>query len=108
MLPTGPVFLINPLRHPLRALALAIRRWTLREDLHASRADGDWDAGAIPPQLQRFEKGEVLPWKGITFRVGKVVGGEFPCLILIPVGLTRGRKLHALRQLRDLTGKGVH
>ena len=108
MLPTGAIFTINPFLHPIRALALAVRRWTLREDVNSSTASGDFDAGAIPPQLQRFEKGELLPWKGISFRVGKVVGGDFPCVILVPVALTHGRKLQALRRFRDLKTKGTH
>lgn len=98
----GPIWRINPCRHPWQALAYSIRRWTLREDLHASTADGtDFQGGAIPPELQRYEKGELLPWKGLTFRVGKVVGGDFPCVILVPVGLTRGAKLRRMRVFRD-------
>jgi hypothetical protein len=97
-----PIWTINPFVHPLRALALSIRRWTLREDINSSTADGDFDAGAIPPQLQRYEPGELLPWKGLTFRVGKVVGGPQACIILVPVGLTHGSKLQTLRQYRAL------
>jgi len=100
----------DALRHPLRALALAVRRWTLRGlrgrqlqyDANATHPlTGDFDGGALPPGLQQFTVGEVLPWKGTKFKVGKVVGGDFPCVILVPVGITHGLKLRALRHARD-------
>jgi hypothetical protein len=36
----------------------------------------------------------------LTFRVGKVIGGPFPCIILVPTGLTKGTKLRTMRQFR--------
>lgn len=58
--------------------------------------------GEIPAQLRNFTVGEVLPWKGTTFTVGKIIGGDFPMLILLPSGLTHGAKLRILRKVRDV------
>jgi hypothetical protein len=82
--------------HPLRALKLAIRRWTLRADLRSPQIGGE-----IPPVLMQFSEGELLAWKGVNFRVGKIAGGDFPALILVPSGITKGAKLRGLRNMRD-------
>lgn len=101
-LPYGAIYNLSVFRHPIRALRMAVRRWTLREESKMTGADGDFEhPGAIPPELRHFEKGEVLPWKGVMFRVGKVVGGLFPCIILVPTGLTKGAKLTTMREFRD-------
>jgi hypothetical protein len=92
------IFLNNALLHPLRALTIAMRKVLMNRDM----ADPLWDGGALPPQLERFTPGEALPWKGVQFKVGKVVGGDFPCVILVPVGLTKGAKLQAMRNFRDV------
>lgn len=103
---SGHIWTINPFLHPLRALGLAIRRRTLRVEASQALPDGDFhDENAIPAALQRFERGELLPWKGLTFRVGKVVGGDFPCIILVPVGLTRGSKLQNMRRFRRIAAE---
>jgi len=73
-----------------------VRRWTLRQDARDPRVPTD-----LPLALQRVQVGECLPWKGTTFKVGKVIGGDFPCIILVPNGLTRGAKLRGLRNARD-------
>lgn len=93
------IFINNGLLHPVRALRIALRRLLVNRDHN----DPLWDGGAIPEPLQRFTVGEVLPWKGLRFKVGKVVGGDFPCVILVPVGATHGAKLRKLRQFRDVT-----
>jgi hypothetical protein len=92
------IFINNALRHPLRALNLACRRLLVNKDY----GDPLWDGGAIPAALQQFSVGEALPWKGTMFKVGKVVGGDFPCVILVPVDRTKGAKLNAMRNFRDL------
>jgi hypothetical protein len=101
---TSEIYRDNALRHPFRSLARAVRRWTLRNDHNATHPlTGDFDAdGSLPPNLQHFQTGEVLPWKGVRFRVGKVVGGDFPCIILVPAGITHGTKLRTLKNFRDL------
>jgi hypothetical protein len=86
----------DALRHPVRALKLAFRLWLLRGDLRSPDLPTD-----IPPALEPFRVGELLPWKGTMLRVGKIVGGDFPALILIPVSRTHGAKLKGLRNLRD-------
>jgi hypothetical protein len=88
----------NAIRHPFRALALAWRRVILNRNY----GDPLWDGGAIPPALQPFTVGERLPWKGVDFRVGKVVGGSVPCIILVPVDRTKGQKLKTMRRFRDV------
>ncbi|MET0742942.1 MAG: hypothetical protein ABWY78_06185 [Microvirga sp.] len=107
----------NAIRHPFRALRLIVRRWTLaglrhrqlQYDANATHpATGDFDGGDIPAELQQFVVGEVLPWKGLKFKVGKVVGGQFPCVILVPAGLTHGMKLRALRHARDRMREDGH
>jgi hypothetical protein len=92
------IFRNNAILHPLRALTIAVRRLLL------NRAHGDplWDGGAIPPALEKFTVGENLPWKGVMFKVGKIVGGDFPMVILVPVDRTRGAKLTVMRNFRDL------
>lgn len=92
------IFVNNALLHPIRAAKIAFRRMFLNLD----NKDPLWDGGAVPPALQRFQPGEMLPWKGVQFRVGKVVGGDFPMLILVPAGMTNGEKLRRLRGLRDV------
>lgn len=87
----------NAILHPWRALKIAVRRLTLRADLRA--AD-------LPPSLLPFMVGESIPLKGQWFKVGKVVGGDFPVLILVPSGATRGAKLRGLRNFRD-AGRAV-
>jgi hypothetical protein len=81
----------------VRALKIAVRRWLLRGDLRSPDLPAD-----IPPALQQFHVGELLPWKGTTLKVGKIVGGDFPALILIPTGRTHGATLKGLRNMRDL------
>lgn len=109
-LPTGPVYVVSFWRHPIRMTGLAIRRWTLRrlrawqehDDRMATHPiEGDFDGGTLPPELRHFEKGELVPFKGVFFRVGQVVGGPMPALILVPVGATKGTKLRTMKNFRD-------
>ena len=51
--------------------------------------------------LENFEVGELVPLKGVMFRVGRVVGGDVPVLLLSPTGPTHGAKLQTLRDYRD-------
>jgi hypothetical protein len=91
----------NAILHPIRALKLAMRRAIMRHDLREPALPD-----ALPPELEPFHVGEVLPWKGVKFRVGKIVGGDFPVLILVPVTATRGAQLRRLRSGRDV-GRAV-
>lgn len=81
----------------LRYGVYALRALLMNRDLR----DPLWDGGEIPPVLEPFHVGELLNWKGVEFRVGKVVGGDYPVLILVPVDLTHGAKLMNLRRVRD-------
>ncbi len=92
------IFRNNALRHPLRAFTIALRRILMNRDHN----DPLWDGGEVPSYLQQFTVGEALPWKGTMFKVGKVVGGNFPCVILVPVDRTKGAKLKTMRNFRDL------
>lgn len=83
-------------QHPWRAFGYALRRLVLRFDARHPELPT-----TLPPELDRFDVGETLPWKGVSFRVGKIIGGEFPMVILVPNGRTRGAKLRRLRNLRD-------
>lgn len=87
----------NAILHPIRAVKLVFRRWLLRADLRNPALPEN-----LPPALERFEVGESLPWKGTTFKVGKIIGGDFPMIILVPTGMTRGAKLQGLRNMRDI------
>lgn len=89
--------------HPIRALKIAIRRRLIAWDKNASHpVTGDFDVdGDLPVALRQFERGELLPWKGVNFRVGKVVGGDFPAIILVPTTPTHGAKLRTMRNFRD-------
>jgi hypothetical protein len=87
---------LNVFAHPIRALQLAVRRWTLaNDDLKAQRAQ------PVPDVFRDFRRGELLPFKGVHLRVAEIVGGAFPAIILVPLGPTRGAKLRALRRTRD-------
>jgi hypothetical protein len=77
-------------------LKAAIRRWTLDGDIlhpHLPKADA---------VLGDFQVGELVPLKGIMFRVGRIAGGEYPVLLLSPIGKTKGAKLKAMREYRDV------
>lgn len=91
------VYTNNVLLHPLRALKIALRRLLVNRDAN----DPLWNGGEVPPFLEPFGVGELLPWKGVSFKVGKVVGGDFPMVILVPVDRTHGEKLRTIRQYRD-------
>lgn len=88
----------NALIHPIRALKIALRKWLLNVD----HADPDWSGGDVPAYLEPFTVGEALPWKGVSFRVGKIVGGDFPMVILVAADRTHGAKLKTLRTYRDM------
>jgi hypothetical protein len=85
----------NALVHPIRAVKLAVRRWAFAFDDAAP-----WDAGPIPPELAAITVGERIPFKGVWLKVEKVVGAPVPAVLLVPDGLTHGRKLQTLRQFR--------
>ena len=98
-------------RHPVRVTNLAVRAAVLRglralylrDDHNATHPiSGDFESGEVPKGLQQFEVGEALPWKGVWFKVGKVVGGDLPCVILVPTNITKGTKLRTLRTFRDV------
>jgi len=77
-------------------------RWLRGLLVNRDLGDPLWDGGRVPAYLAGFQEGEALPWKGVVFRVGKIVGGDTPAIILVPVGLTHGGKLRTLRAARDL------
>lgn len=81
----------------ITALKRVIRRWVMTADMRNPSLPDD-----LPPGLERFTVGESFPLKGSWFKVGKVVGGEFPVIILVPTGMTRGAKLQGLRNMRDI------
>lgn len=104
------IYTLSVWRHPIRAVSLWLRRTTLaglrraqlRDDAaQTSPTTGDFDGGVIAGPLQQFTVGESLPWKGVRFKVGKVVGGPLPCVILVPVDVTHGRKLQTMRAFRQ-------
>lgn len=74
----------------------AVRRWAIRRD-HNDPSLPE----AVPPSLARFQVGEKIPIKGTWLTVAKVIGGDVPCMIVVPSGATRGRRLRALREIRD-------
>lgn len=103
-------------RRPLMFTALSVRGFVLRslramhvrhDHAATNPVTGDFDAGDVPEQLRHFAPGEVLPWKGVSFKVGKVCGGEFPCIILVPTSITHGAKLRTMRRFRDLAKRRV-
>lgn len=98
------IYINDALRHPIRAFKIAVRRWlkgmaaeihTVKMDEHGEIAEND-----IPEYLQQFAEKELIPIKGVKFRVGKVVGGDFPCLMLVPTGLTDRRKIDTIKHYR--------
>lgn len=106
----APVYTVSFWRHPFRLTGLAIRRkvllalraWQVRDDKQQTHpVSGDFDGGDVPLELRHFQKGELLPFKGVFFRVGKVVGGPMPAIILVPVGATKGTKLRTMKNFRD-------
>jgi hypothetical protein len=82
--------------NPFRWLRLVLRRWLIQRD-HDNPALPD----KIPPSLAPFQVGEKIPVKGTWLTVAKVIGGDVPCMIVVPSGVTRGAKLAALRDIRD-------
>ena len=88
----------NVLLHPIRAVKIALRRWLIRKDATEAALERE----QLPPVLEQFQRGETFPLKGVSFRVARLVGGDFPAMIVIPVGVTRGAKLKALRTFRDM------
>lgn len=92
------IFSNNALLHPI----LGMKLWLRRQLTNLDQRDPHWDGGTVPPALERFAVGEILPWKGVQFRVGKIIGGDFPMVIIYPAGATHGAKLQRLRGLRDV------
>jgi hypothetical protein len=93
----------NALLHPWTAFKLALRRRLVRFVQQHDEGWPDLPSKNLPPMLEQFEVGEVLPWKGVKFKVGKVVGPPFPCVILVPTDLSHGHKLKTMRVFRDVT-----
>jgi hypothetical protein len=91
-------FTNNVFLHPIRAVKILLRQALQNQDA----GDPLWDGGKIPPALEPFTVGEFLPWKGTSFKVGKIIGGDFPMLILVPVDRTHGAKLKVMRTFRDI------
>lgn len=102
-------FDINPLRHPILALAVVLRRIVLHLDQRATNPKtGDFDAPTdLPPALERFQQGELLPWKGVNFRVAKIAGGATPAIVLVPTTPTHGAKLRVMRNFRTYASRNL-
>lgn len=98
------IYINDGIAHPIRAFKLAVKRWLrgMADEITVtgSDANGDLHEPDIPPHLQQFQEREVIPLKGVQFRVGKVVGGDFPALILVPTGVTTRHKLDTIRAFR--------
>lgn len=98
------IYINDALAHPWRALKIAVRRWLkgMADEIHVVKVDQDGEIAEtdIPTYLRQFQEKELIPIKGVQFRVGKVVGGDFPAIILVPTGLTQKRKLDTVRLFR--------
>jgi hypothetical protein len=97
---------LPPWRYPifqLKALARAFFLRLAREiPLTKAASDDDWITRTedLPPALMQFQRGELLKWKGIEFRVLKVVGNPSPALILVPTRVTHGKIVNTYRAVR--------
>lgn len=98
------IYINDGIRHPWRAFKIAAKRWLLgmAGEIQIAKAgsDGELAEDDIPTFLKQFQSAEIIPLKGVTFKVGKVVGGDFPALILVPTGITENRKLTVVRRFR--------
>jgi len=97
---------LPPWRYPLFRLRALIRRalLSLAHDtpLTARASDEAWVARTedLPPYLVQFQHGELLKWKGVEFRVLKVVGNPSPAIIIVATGATHGKLVSKVRELR--------
>lgn len=93
-------------RYPVFACKALLRRFflSLAHDIPLTRRGSDeaWAARdeALPSYLSQFTRGELLKWKGVEFRVLKVVGDPSPGLILVPTASTHGQRIAAFRAIR--------
>jgi hypothetical protein len=89
----------------LRAI---VRRTLLRlahdTPLTKRATDDEWIARAedLPPYLLQFQHGEFLKWKGVEFRVLKVVGNPSPAIIIVATGATHGKIVEKFRETRRI------
>lgn len=93
-------------RYPWFYVSAIIRRTLLRlaHDFPLSKraSDDDWiarDEPNIPPHLSQYQPNEILKWKGVEFRVLKVIGDPMPSIILVPASSTHGKRVAALRAI---------
>jgi hypothetical protein len=68
-------------------------RWRVHHDLYEDKPEHH-------PALRSFQKGELLPWKGTTWRVADIRERPIPALILVPSGETLASKFQHLREIR--------
>lgn len=99
---------LPPWRYPLFRLRALVRRALLRlahdTPLTKRATDEAWVARAedVPPYLAQFQHGELLKWKGVEFRVLKVVGNPSPALIIVATNATHGKLVQKIRETRRI------
>jgi hypothetical protein len=97
---------LPPWRYPFFQLKALARAFFLRLageiSLTKTATDEAWVARVedLPPALRQFQRGELLPWKGVEFRVLKVVGNPSPAIILVPTKVTHGKIVNTYRAVR--------
>lgn len=77
----------------IRWLRVWIRRWRVRHDLYTDQPERH-------PALSQVTVGELLPFKGINWRVAAVREQPIAALVLVPISETRASKVQHLRHLR--------
>lgn len=93
--------------YPIFAVKALVKALFLRLageiSLSPRASDEEWASRQerVPPALQQFERGELLKWKGVEFRVFKVVGDPTPGIIIVPTAITHGKKVKTYRQVRQ-------
>ena len=69
------------------------RLWRVKHALYDDQPDRH-------PALAQCARGEILVFKGTTWRIGDIREQPVPALILVPCGETRASKLRRLKELR--------
>lgn len=76
-----------------RWLLVLWRRWRVRRDLYENKPERH-------PALSQVTIGEIVPFKGVNWRVADVREQPIPAVIFVPLGETRASKVQHLRELR--------
>jgi len=69
------------------------RRWRVRHDLYENQPEQH-------PALANLQIGELLPFKGTTWRLEMIRSQPVPCMIWVPAGETRASAIGRLQELR--------